>query len=63
MPEAAAALAKELLEQEAAGDRARAEAWVEKYASIPPNLAKALKAASDVPVDIDPSPTFPEPRR
>lgn len=63
MPAAVAALAKELLEQEATGDRARVEAWFAKYGSVPPELAKALKAASDVPVDIDPISAFPEPMR
>jgi hypothetical protein len=63
MPEAVAALAKELLEQEATGDRARVEAWFAKYGAIPPDLAKALEAASDVPVDIDPIFSFPEPMR
>ncbi len=63
MPEAVAALAKELLEQEATGDRARAEAWFAKYGAIPPDLAKALAGVSDVPVDIDPIFSFPEPMR
>jgi hypothetical protein len=63
MPEAVAALAKELLEQEATGDRARVEAWFAKYGSVPPELTKALEAASDVPVDIDPIFSFPEPMR
>ena len=63
MPEAVAALAKELLEQEATGDRARAEAWFAKYGAIPPDLAKSLEAASDVPVDIDPISSFPETMR
>jgi hypothetical protein len=63
MPDAVAALAKELLEIEATGDRARAEAWFAKYGSIPPELAKSLEAASDVPVDIDPVSSFPEPMR
>ncbi|HEV2521789.1 MAG TPA: hypothetical protein VGT24_05350 [Candidatus Acidoferrales bacterium] len=58
-----AALAKELLEQEATGDRTRVEAWFAKYGTIPPELAKALGAASDVPVDIDPISSFPEPMR
>jgi len=61
MPEAVAALAKELLEQEATGNRARVEAWFTKYGSMPPTLAKALEAASGVPVDIDPVSAFPEP--
>ncbi|HEY2646624.1 MAG TPA: hypothetical protein VGI34_06605 [Candidatus Acidoferrales bacterium] len=63
MPQAVAALAKELLEQEATGDRARVEAWFAKYGTIPPELATALDAASDVPVDIDPISPFPEPMR
>jgi hypothetical protein len=63
MPDAVAALAKELLEQEATGDRARAEAWFAKYGSVPPQLAEALGAASNVPVDIDPISSFPEPMR
>jgi hypothetical protein len=63
MPAAVAALAKELLEQEATGNRARVEAWFAKYGSVPPELAKALEAASGVPVDIDPISSFPEPMR
>jgi hypothetical protein len=63
MPDAVAAIAKELLQQEATGDRARVEAWFTKYGSMPPELTKALEAASDVPVDIDPISAFPEPMR
>jgi hypothetical protein len=63
MPDIVAALAKELLEQEATGDRARVEAWFQKYGTVPPELAKALGAASDVPVDVDPISSFPEPMR
>ena len=63
MPDAVAALAKELLDEEATGDRARAEAWFTKYGSVPPDLAKSLEAASDVPVDVDPIFSFPEPMR
>ncbi|MBZ5660160.1 MAG: Zn-dependent hydrolase [Acidobacteriia bacterium] len=63
MPAAVAALGKELLEQEATGDRARVEAWFAKYGTVPPELAKALGAASDVPVDIDPISSIPEPMR
>lgn len=47
-------LDKELLEQEATGDRARTEKWFAKYAVMPPELAAALAKASDVPVDVDP---------
>ena len=60
MPDAVAELASELLQQEASGDRARAGAWFEKYGAMPGELAKALEAAHDVPVDIDPAPDFPE---
>jgi hypothetical protein len=63
MPDAVAALARELLEQEATGDRARVEKWFAKYGTLPPDLGKALEAASDVPVDIDPVSSFPEPMR
>ena len=63
MPEAVAALAKELLEIEATGDRARAEAWFAKYGAMPAELQAALKSAADVPVDIDPVSAFPEPMR
>jgi hypothetical protein len=60
MPGAVADLAKELLQQEAAGDRARAEAWFARYGTMPPELAQALEAARDVPVDIDPVSDFTE---
>jgi hypothetical protein len=53
-------LARELLEQEAAGDRARAEAWFARYDRMPPALAAALDAAKEVPVDVDPAFSFPE---
>jgi hypothetical protein len=61
MPGALAALAKELLEIEATGDRARAEAWFGRYETMPSELKSALEAASNVPVDIDPAFSFPEP--
>ncbi len=54
MPAAIAALAKELLEIEATGDRNRAEQWFKKYDSMPPELKSALDKIHDVPVDIDP---------
>jgi hypothetical protein len=54
MPDAIASLAKELLEIEATGDRARAENWFKKYDVMPAELTAALKSASSVPVDIDP---------
>ena len=58
---ALASLAKELLEQEATGDRARAEQWFARYDSMPAELQSALKAASQVPVDVEPIFSFPEP--
>jgi hypothetical protein len=54
IPGAMANLAKELLEIEATGDRVRAENWLKKYGTMPEELKASLKAASDVPVDIDP---------
>ena len=60
MPAAFASLSKTLLEFEARGDRAGAEAWFQKYETMPPDLAAALKAVADVPVDLDPQIPFPE---
>jgi hypothetical protein len=60
MPGAVTDLATELLQQEANGDRARTEAWFARYGSMPPELAKSLEAAHDVPVDIDPVSDFAE---
>ena len=60
IPGALADLAKELLEIEATGDRARAESWFKKYDAMPEELKASLKAASDVPVDIDPVFSFPQ---
>ena len=57
---AIARLAKELLEQEATGDRARADAWFGKYDRMPAALSQALAAATDVPVDVDPVFAFAE---
>ena len=54
MPAAIASLAKELLEQEATGDRARTDAWFKKYGGMPPELSALLAKTSDIPVDIDP---------
>ena len=62
-PGAIASLAKELLEQEAAGNRARAESWFKKYAVMPPELAAALAKGSDIPVDVDPDFDFHPPLR
>jgi hypothetical protein len=60
MPGVVAALAKDLLEQEATGDRTRSTAWFERYGSIGPELAAALATTTDVPVDIDPQSEYPE---
>jgi hypothetical protein len=59
MPAQIENLAKELLEIEATGDRARAEAWFKKYDVVPPELQQSLSKASSVPVDIDPLFSFP----
>jgi hypothetical protein len=61
MPAAIEKVSKELLEIEATGDRARAEAWFKKYDSMPAELQSALRSVTDVPVDIDPAQPFPEP--
>jgi hypothetical protein len=58
--DATARLAKELLEQEATGDRVRADAWFNKYDKMPADLKAALAAAKDVPVDIDPIFSLPD---
>jgi hypothetical protein len=60
IPGAVADLAKELLEIEATGDRERCENWFKKYGQMPEELKTALKAASDVPVDVDPAFEFAE---
>ena len=60
IPAAIAALAKELLEIEATGDRNRAEQWFAKYDAMPAELKTALASAKDVPVDIDPVSAFGE---
>jgi len=63
MPAAIASLGKELLDQEATGDRARTERWFKKYAVMPPELSAALAKASDIPVDVDPEFDFHPPLR
>jgi hypothetical protein len=63
MPASIASLARELLQQEATGDRARAEAWFKKYAVMPPELSAALAKADDIPVDVDPEFSFNPPVR
>ena len=60
MPQAIAALAQELLEQEATGDRARVESWFKKYGSMSTELSKALERVKEVPVDVDPQFDFHE---
>ncbi len=60
MPVVLAALTKELLEQEATGDRARTAAWFAKYAVLPEHLRNAFAKVSDIPVDIQPTYSFPE---
>jgi hypothetical protein len=60
MPAAIAALAKELLAQEATGDRARSEAWFTKYTVLPAELQAALSKVSDIPVDVEPIYSFEE---
>ena len=60
MPAAIQRLAKELLEQEATGDRPRAEAWFKKYGTMSAALQHALEAAGDVPIDVDPIQPFDE---
>jgi hypothetical protein len=58
MPGSVASLAKELLEIEATGDRARAERWFAKYDQMPAALKAALAKATSVPVDLDPVTSF-----
>ena len=58
MPAAVAALAKELLEIEATGDRARGEAWFKKYDNMPAELSQDLAKTRDIPVDLDPKFSF-----
>ena len=54
MPAVLSALAKELLEMEATGDRARVEAWFTKYDRMPAELKTALAGAGGIPVDVNP---------
>ena len=60
MPAAFEKVAKELLEIEATGDRARAEAWFARYGNLPPELKTALAATAGIPVDIEPVFSFPD---
>lgn len=59
MPAAMASLTKELLEQEATGDRGRAAAWFGKYGVLPDHLKTAFERVADIPVDIQPIYSFP----
>jgi hypothetical protein len=63
MPGAIESLAKELLEQEATGNRARAEAWFAKYDRMPQPLTAVLAGAALVPIDVEPVFSFAEPVR
>jgi hypothetical protein len=60
MPVALSDLTRELLEIEAAGDRARGETLLAKYQAMPEELKTSLKSVADVPVDIDPVFSFPQ---
>lgn len=60
IPVVLAMLARELLEMEASGDRARAEAWFTKYDRMPAELKASLAATSGIPVDINPVFAFPD---
>jgi hypothetical protein len=60
MPSGIKDLAKELLEIEATGDRARGENWFKRYGTMPPELQASLKSAASVPVDVDPVFSFKE---
>ena len=53
MPQAIMALAKQLLEIEATGDRQRTEQWFNQYGTMPDELKSALKKTNSIPVDID----------
>lgn len=59
IPAAIADLAKELLEIEATGDRARAEKWFARYDKMPASLSASLGNVTGVPVDVDPKFDFP----
>lgn len=54
MPATLTSLAKELLQMEATGDRARTEAWMTKYDRMPVELKAALAKTSNIPVDVNP---------
>jgi hypothetical protein len=54
IPDALAAISKQLLVFEARGDRAGAEAWFAKYGKVPPDLQTALDGTKEIPVDVSP---------
>lgn len=58
MPGTLSDLTKELLQMEAAGERAKAEEWSKKYGVVPEELKLMLKATSGLPLEIDPVFTF-----
>ncbi len=60
MPEVISKLAKELLEMEATGDRARVEKWFTKYDKMPADLTATLASTKDIPVDLYPIYSFPD---
>jgi hypothetical protein len=59
-PGAVASLAHQLLDIEATGSRTRAEAWFQKYGTMPAELQAALAKTGSVPVDVDPITSFGE---
>ena len=59
IPNAIATVAKELLEIEATGDRARAERWFARYDKMPADLGKQLAGITNLPVDVEPIFDFP----
>jgi hypothetical protein len=58
MPATMEALAKELLQIEATGDRKRAEAWFAQYEKMPADLKAAFSKTGEVPIDIVPEFAF-----
>ncbi len=54
IPASLTLIAKELLDIEATGDRARAEQWFARYDKMPAELGKALAGITNLPVDIEP---------
>ena len=54
MPAAVRELTKELTMIQALGDYAQAEAFLEKYGQVPPELERQLEKLRDIPTDIEP---------